>query len=96
VWNSFLIQRWEKVRKAGKGRFIIIHGVIGWGCLTAILVSILSALTSGFTWSIGPVIKNFVTYPIGGVFFGWWLWNYFEEEYIRGVGKIPGPGRKGR
>jgi hypothetical protein len=94
VWNSFSVQRWEKQRKAGIRKFIITRGVLGWGCLTAFMVSMLSWATNSSTWTVGHVIWNFLTYPIAGIFFGWWLWNYSEKKYTKQVGKIRSLGKK--
>jgi hypothetical protein len=93
--SIYSIQQWEKQRQLGKGKFILVHGVLGWGCLTAVLVSMLSWVTNSYSLSIDAVIRNFITYPAGGVIFGWWLWNHRESKYIIEVSKMSDSERKG-
>lgn len=60
---------------ANKWRFILVHGVIGWGLLCACLMSLWDYV-SGET--ISPT--TFVVFPLGGIGFGWFMWRGAERR----------------
>ena len=79
------IAKWEKIREKGKNQFIIKFGVIGWGIPTAILWGItMFFVTSGpktflkFVIWVGVAL---IVFPIGGYFWGLWMWWWSERWY---------------
>lgn len=78
----FSIQPWERQRRSGKVRFIFMRGVLGWGFLTAFVVSIISWVKNSYTLSTDHLIVNFMICPLAGLFFGWRLWNRMERKYL--------------
>jgi hypothetical protein len=71
---------WSVTRQKGKARFVIIHGVLGWGIATAIIGSIINwALNAGELFHFTPL--GFVVFPICGVFVGWAMWAISEKRF---------------
>jgi hypothetical protein len=85
--SRFSIQSWEIQRRSGKGRFILMRGVLGWGCLMALVVSIMSWIKNSYTLSTAHFIVNFVICPLAGLIFGWRLWNRMEKKYQNELNK---------
>ncbi len=85
--SLFSIQPWESHRRAGKRRFILMRGVLGWGCPMAFVVSIMSWVRNSYTLSNRHLILNFIIWPIGGLLFGWRLWNRMEKKYLNDANK---------
>lgn len=70
---------WEEKRAHGKGNYILLYGVIGWGVTVAVLISIINLLTGEPT--LLDFVLNFVFFPLGGLFWGWFTWKYMENNY---------------
>jgi hypothetical protein len=75
------LAKWSATRQKGKRRFIIVNGALGWGVVTAVLVSL-------GTWLVIPGIKlertlliALVTFPLAGLLWGWLVWNITEREF---------------
>lgn len=75
------LSKWEKTRKLGKFKYILIYGVILWGIPTAVfwsfLMQYINPMDSIYYWLIPAIF----TFPIGGVFYGDFTWNRFEKIY---------------
>lgn len=79
---SYLEKRWERIRKGGAVRFVLMWGVLYWGLLTAVLASAITALfgSAGFLESLRWGIVGF---PIAGALWGAFMWAHFESRYRR-------------
>jgi hypothetical protein len=82
--------KWEKIRAKGKKNFVIFNGVIGWGVPTAILYTILISFMENYSLSFDRdffelLIISIVLFPIGGVFYGLWVWSWTEKIYKKKV-----------
>ena len=64
----------------GKWHFIFVHGVIGWGLLTAILFSVVNYLTTD-TQFLQGMGTYFIIFPIGGIAWGYVMWLRFYNQY---------------
>ncbi len=76
--------RWETSRKRGKGRFVLLRGILGWGGFMTIVMSIFQHLMhpKALFWSqIVPL--NLAVHSIGGLLFGLWMWHSNERAYSR-------------
>ncbi|KTF07072.1 conserved hypothetical protein, membrane [marine sediment metagenome] len=75
------MNKWAKIRKKGKQRFVLVNGVLGWGVTTAILWSVLMELIepSQNIW-VRPIIA-LIIFPIAGIAFGHLMWNKSEKAY---------------
>jgi hypothetical protein len=81
-------RRWEKTRAMGETRFVWLVGVLGWGLLTATLVS---GLMIGFRDRSMTIIPfAFVVFPIWGYFWGVRFWRVNEKQYAKDLG-LPAP-----
>ena len=70
---------WEEKRAQGKGAYILLYGVVGWGVTVAVLISMINLLTGEPT--VLDFVLNFVFFPLGGFFWGWFTWKYMENNY---------------
>jgi hypothetical protein len=80
------ISRWEKTRARGRTRFVLIRGVLLWGLLTAIFVTIVSAAMNGWHhWYVSAIIWLVIFPLFGGVVYGPLAWSSIETRYRRTV-----------
>ncbi|WP_026476972.1 hypothetical protein [Alkaliphilus transvaalensis] len=86
-------ERLLQVYSTGKVRYILEHGVIRWGILTAIIYRTLYAITT-HGWSLKGIADEVLSFgTIGaiaifgilGIAFGFFMWKWIERE----VKKIP-------
>jgi hypothetical protein len=77
------LQRWERVRAAGRKRFIVLWGVLAWGIPGALLFSILIIRQEhqGFASGVGTIAASLITFPLGGILFGYSMWIMCECMY---------------
>ncbi len=82
--NDKQLEMWAKTRQAGRQRFVWIFGVATWGILTGLMWSIFMAWSKG--WEQWPIFLGFglIGFPIGGYFWGQWMWKAQENAYLRG------------
>ena len=79
------IKNWEKIRSKGKQHFIWIKGVLSWGILTAILWFIIMEIIMPFENKFIGLLLALFLFPIGGYFWGLWVWKIAEKKYIEAV-----------
>lgn len=76
------LQRWEKTRRMGRNRFIWRFGVLYWGVFTGIVCSLAMWCVTGRSDSLFLyLIPALVLFPIGGYFWGWYVWQKSEKIY---------------
>lgn len=78
--------KWQKTRAKGKRNYIIFNGVIGWGIPTGVLFTLFTSLVNDKSITFDQdffrtMITSIVLFPIGGIFFGLWTWNWMERLY---------------
>ena len=78
------MQRWETLRSKGMPSFILRYGVLGWGLTTGILFllyvwSPLSTEPEPFSWLL--MVRVLVSFPIGGIVWGYVMWLFSEWRY---------------
>jgi len=82
--NNFT--KWALIREKGRKSYVIKYGVIGWGVSTAILFILLFALLQNEHYSLSKfltiLIPSLIVFPLGGVFWGLYMWNYLEAKYV--------------
>ncbi len=71
---------WERLRKKGKSKYILIHGVLLWGVPMAIIMNLYFHYRAGYPWT--PT-AYFVTpaFLLGGLLFGFFMWSFLEKRY---------------
>lgn len=75
------LKKWEVTRQKGKGRFILLNGVVSWGIPMFVLMT--------FVLNRGPEIKrtpsmiliSALIWILGGVMFGGVTWFFAERKY---------------
>ena len=74
-------QRSERIRRVGKARFIIIHGVLLRGCILFALAMLLEAL--GWHKQLSPYLieTNLFIWFFGALVGGFWMWDRNEITY---------------
>ena len=73
--------KWAVVRERGRGRYILVSGVLGWGIWTAVLWSFLMSRGEhgkSFLFNLAFAIVGF---PLGGWAWGAWMWSSMERRY---------------
>lgn len=66
-------EHWERIRRRGMVRFVLLRGVVGWGVLTAVLYTlVMHFFYPPFPWSMFP--DCLVRACLFGVVFGVVLW----------------------
>jgi hypothetical protein len=75
------LARWEKTRKMGRTRYVWLVGVPGWGVAVGSTWAVAMAAMQG--WDRLPTLLALalVGFPIGGYFFGAWVWKASESQY---------------
>jgi len=75
------LQKWEAKRRLGKAKFILLHGVLGWGVPCGILVTVIRFLIHEWKFDAISAGISLVIWAIGGIFFGWQMWQRAETKY---------------
>jgi len=81
VWSEHKVAQWEETRGRGIFRFILIHGILGWGGSLAVIISIVRAVSDPRFRTFDMVWPNFVMFPIFGVFYAVMMWVLSEQKY---------------
>ncbi|MFA6185962.1 MAG: hypothetical protein WC770_01955 [Phycisphaerae bacterium] len=80
--------KWEKIRQKGKWNYIIKHGVLIWGIGSAIFAAFFSSIIGDKSFlKMLPI--NLITLPIGGIFWGYFMWFYMEKAYMKSKATSP-------
>ena len=74
------LARWAVTREKGKARFILLHGMLGWGLTTAVLYSLLMWLVMDASLKVLLPIA-LILFPIGGLLWGWCVWSFSERAF---------------
>jgi hypothetical protein len=75
--------KWSEIRARGRRRFILIRGVLGWGVLTAILLSIVGhVFLQGPAPFLGRLAISLALFPVGGIYVGTHSWSAGERRYF--------------
>ena len=75
-------QRWARQRQRGLLRFILVNGVVYWGCLSAVLAAAFGQLLGTERAFIEQVGINLIFFPLGGgIIFGPLVWSIAESQY---------------
>jgi hypothetical protein len=75
----------DKIRKLGRGKFVLRYGVLGWGISTAILFSLIMGFTEGWDGFVFKLIPALIIFPLGGFVWGRLMWAFLERTDKRAV-----------
>ena len=74
-------ERWAKFRKLGRNQYVLRVGVLGWGVPVAIFFSLIQSFEYGWDTFIFRLIPALVLFPVGGIFFGLFMWKIMERKH---------------
>jgi hypothetical protein len=74
--------RWRVIRERGERAYILRYGVVYWGVSMAVLFSLAPILNIEFDhlWWF-KVLLAWVLFPLGGYYYGRWMWKFMEQKY---------------
>ncbi len=77
------LDKWAKIRRMGRSRYVRNHWVLGWGLTVAIVWSFWMAFEKG--WGQLPIflVLALIGFPFGGYFLGRMMWRLSEKQYLR-------------
>ncbi len=72
--------QWELLRKKGKAKYILIHGLLLWGLPMSIVANTYLHYRGGIPWT--PMIYySTPIFLLCGVLFGFLMWKFLENRY---------------
>jgi len=72
----------EKLITKGKWQYVLLHGVVGWGISTAIVVTLIQQYLSDKPF-MEQIWLALIIYPIAGIAFGLFMWNSINNQYTK-------------
>ena len=75
-------RQWSVSREAGKIKWVLANGVMGWGSFMFMFMTVWALFTHGQDFvSRQEIITNLIIWPIAGFFYGCWMWYVSEKAY---------------
>ena len=76
------VSRWERTRKKGRARYVLVNGMLCWGGFMTVGMTAIQRLLHPEIFDIVRNLKvNAMVFVIGGVLFGLWTWHTTERAY---------------
>ena len=72
----------DKALAKGKWFFILVVGVLCWGCITSLVVAAIHYFTSDTSFW-GELSRALYIYPAAGIVFGWFDWVQLQRKRDR-------------
>ncbi|MCE9607316.1 MAG: hypothetical protein K8U03_20715 [Planctomycetia bacterium] len=85
--NKQQAERWAATQAKGRSRFIWIFGVLMWGPITGLSWAVAMSAIQGWGLLRTHIPIGLLLFPIGGYFFGAWIWKRNEAEYQKYIGQ---------
>ncbi len=76
------IEKIEKQRSIGKARYILLHGVLGWGISVAVIVILINLFIFKKQIATTGTFFKFIIYPGLGIIFGEVMWELSGRKLI--------------
>ncbi|GGW64009.1 hypothetical protein [Alishewanella tabrizica] len=80
--NQQKSEKLKAVIQKGKWSYVLKHGVLGWGVLTAILWSAIMHFIGSIPFT-ESIFLALVLFSIGGVFWGLCMWFFINREFSK-------------
>ncbi len=82
--NSKSTKWWERTRKKGKTRYILVNGVLFWGVPMLIFMSFIGDRNpfSNGLFSAASLV-HYIVWLGAGLVYGFAMWHYFERKYAK-------------
>lgn len=73
--------KWQKMRVKGKGRFILINGLLSWGVPMFVVMTFVVNMPENGEMAFGLIAINALIWALGGLAFGYFTWTLSEKNY---------------
>ena len=74
-------EKWAKLSKLGRNKFVLRFGVLGWGVPTGLLFSLIQGFEYGWDGFLFRLIPALILFPLGGILFGRIMWRMLEKKH---------------
>lgn len=78
----------EEMTARGIPRFVLLHGVIGWGIPASVIFTLLMGFMQG-EWEPSAALENLAIFSICGIFFGLWYWFRLKGRMAKNLRHAP-------
>jgi len=76
-------EKWARFSQLGRTRYVLRHGVLGWGVPAAILFSLIQAYQFGWDGFLFQLVAALILFAIGGIFYGRCMWEILENKHAK-------------
>ena len=73
---------WESVRQRGPRRYILLHGVLGWGVPAALGSTVIGGMLGAPRPFLGRLALALIVFSLSGIWFGARMWSVGERRYL--------------
>ena len=81
------LKNWEQLRQKGKGRFVLITGVLSYGVPMFVIMTFFVNRKSEVMPEPLRLAISLVIWLLGGAAFGWIMWKLNEGRYQKFLAK---------
>lgn len=83
---------WLRAKMQTKWSFVLIYGVVGWGGICALLMTLAEFTRSPQDIALAKILQIWIIFPAGGVVFGlmmyWWLQRRLRRRTATDPGRL--------
>jgi len=92
--NAAQQERWERIKARGKKSYVLRYGVMGYGSLMFIFMTVAfwlrhSPFPRGMSGFYVDVLINLLIWPLAGYSWGLAMWRFWEDYYSDRRGQQP-------
>ena len=73
---------WESVRQRGRRRYILLHGVLGYGVPVALGSTVIGGMLGAPGPFLGRLAIVLIAFSLSGIWFGARMWSAGERQYL--------------
>ncbi len=85
-WTEKRIRLWRANQEIGRDRWVITHGVMGWGTTMFFVMTAVSLISGETEGQLRQhLIIGMITWPIAGFVWGMLVWAWTEHSYQKNV-----------
>ena len=85
-WTEEKIRWWQAQQVVGRNRWVLTHGVMGWGTSMFLLMTAVNLFRdTGDVPLRTQLIIGMIVWPLAGFFWGQFLWSSMERSYQKYV-----------
>jgi hypothetical protein len=85
-WTEAGVRRWKASQEIGKVRWVMTHGVMGWGTTMFLLTTAVALFSSKTESELRThLVIGMIIWPLAGLFWGYITWERTERSYEKYV-----------